>query len=360
MKDGRFITLGIETSCDETAAAVTADGRVVLSNIIASQIDVHKVFGGVVPEIASRHHLTQINAVMDAALSEAGVTWRDIDLVGATMGPGLVGAVLIGLSTAKAVAYAADRPLAAVHHIKGHVCASYLNIAGAYIEPPHLALVVSGGHTDLIDVRSYTEYRLLGRTRDDAVGEAFDKIARVLGLGYPGGPKVDEIAKHGNPKAVEFKRVYLEEGSLDFSFSGVKTAVLNYVNTQRQKGQKEDDSFLSHPLLSTPAMCDVNVADVAASFEASVVDVITAKTRIAQRDTGHKKLTMGGGVAANSMLRARMTALCAEEGVELNIPPPIYCTDNAAMIACAAYYQFKEQGPSPLDTDAYATLPVKT
>ncbi|MDR1292926.1 MAG: tRNA (adenosine(37)-N6)-threonylcarbamoyltransferase complex transferase subunit TsaD [Clostridiales Family XIII bacterium] len=371
MKNGRFITLGIETSCDETAAAVTADGREVLSNVIASQIDVHEVFGGVVPEIASRHHLTQINAVMDAAIAEAGVAWRDIDLVGATMGPGLVGAVLIGLSTAKAVAYAADRPLAAVHHIKGHVCASYLRppasdstgalpritdrgpfgasvassenfikTPGAGMAPPHLALVVSGGHTDLIDVRSYTEYRLLGRTRDDAVGEAFDKVARVLGLGYPGGPKVDEIAKNGNPKAVGFKRVYLEEGSLDFSFSGVKTAVLNYINTERQAGR------------------EVNVADVAASFEASVVDVIAAKTRAALHSTGRRKLTMGGGVAANSMLRARMAALCADEGVELSVPPPVYCTDNAAMIACAAYYQYKEQGPSRLDTDAYATLSI--
>jgi N6-L-threonylcarbamoyladenine synthase len=420
MKNGRFITLGIETSCDETAAAVTADGREVLSNIIASQIDVHEVFGGVVPEIASRHHLTQINAVMDAALSEAGVTWRDIDLIGATMGPGLVGAVLIGLSTAKAVAYATGRPLAAVHHIKGHVCASYLNVIdanasspatggiasgqqrefsgsqnespelptaipspisrtpGAYIEPPHLALVVSGGHTDLIDVRSYTEYRLLGRTRDDAVGEAFDKVARVLGLGYPGGPKVDKIAKEGNPKAVEFKRVYLEEGSLDFSFSGVKTAVLNYINKERQAGrtirqkgtvhvssstgQKETVPFdaqdKSHPFSLPQTGCEVNVADVAASFEASVVDVIATKTRAALHRTGYKKLTIGGGVASNSMLRARMAAICNDEGVELYAPPPIYCTDNAAMIACAAYYQFKNQGPSPLNTDAHATLPI--
>ncbi|MDR1043381.1 MAG: tRNA (adenosine(37)-N6)-threonylcarbamoyltransferase complex transferase subunit TsaD [Clostridiales Family XIII bacterium] len=416
MKNGKFITLGIETSCDETAAAVTANGRDVLSNIIASQIDVHKVFGGVVPEIASRHHLTQINAVMDAALAEAGVAWRDIDLVGATKGPGLVGAVLIGLSTAKAVAYAAGKPLAATHHIKGHVCASYLNTvsadmsatafdcpdvapkteaselsmeysidetdtnsfvslgfapethsqtAGLHIEPPHLALVVSGGHTDLIDVRSYTEYKLLGHTRDDAVGEAFDKVARVLGLGYPGGPKIDEIAKNGNPNAVEFKRVYLEEGSLDFSFSGIKTAVLNYINTERQAATRQKETVASasqdknRSPLSPPPERDVNVADIAASFEASVVDVITAKTRAALRSTGYKKLTMGGGVAANSMLRERIASLCADEGVELYAPQPIYCTDNAAMIACAAYYQFKEQGPSPLDTDAYATLPLQ-
>ncbi|MDR1495969.1 MAG: tRNA (adenosine(37)-N6)-threonylcarbamoyltransferase complex transferase subunit TsaD [Clostridiales Family XIII bacterium] len=375
MKDGKFITLGIETSCDETAAAVTADGRETLSNVIASQIDVHKVFGGVVPEIASRHHLTQINAVMDSALSEAGVSWEDIDLVGATYGPGLVGAVLIGLSTAKAAAYAAAKPFAAVHHIKGHVCASYLSTAspgvpargladadavdlasagrslpedegGAAvaamptIEPPHLALVVSGGHTDLIDVRSYTDYVLLGHTRDDAVGEAFDKVARSLGLGYPGGPKVDELAKNGDPTAVKFKRVYLEEGSLDFSFSGIKTGVLNYINTERQAGR------------------EVNLADVAAGFEASATDVIETKTRLALRRAGRKKLTMGGGVAANSMLRSRIAAVCMEERVELYAPPPVYCTDNAAMIACAAYYQYLCEGSSSLDIDAYASLPL--
>jgi N6-L-threonylcarbamoyladenine synthase len=352
MKDGKFITLGIETSCDETAAAVTADGREVMSNIISSQVDVHEAFGGVVPEIASRHHLTQINAVLDAALAEAGISWRDVDLVGCACGPGLVGAVLIGLSTAKAAAYAASKPFVGVHHIKGHICASYLDAfpeepAGAFaatsasaIEPPHLALVVSGGHTDLIDVRSYTDFRLLGRTRDDAAGEAFDKVARALGLGYPGGPRVDEAAAKGDPGAVAFRRAYLEEGSLDFSFSGVKTGVLNYMNTERQAGR------------------EVNVADVAASFEASVVDVIVAKTRLALRRAGYGRLTMGGGVAANSMLRARMAMACAEEGVALHIPPPVYCTDNAAMIACAAYYQYKAEGPSPLNLDAYATLPL--
>jgi N6-L-threonylcarbamoyladenine synthase len=351
MKDGRFITLGIETSCDETAAAVTADGRAVMSNVIASQVDVHKVFGGVVPEIASRHHLTQINAIIGAALAEADVTWRDLDLIGATCGPGLVGAVLIGLSTAKAAAYAAAKPFVGVHHIKGHVCASYLEQHGSdggrcekslpcHCEPPHLALVVSGGHTDLIDVHSYTDYELLGRTRDDAVGEAFDKVARALGLGYPGGPKVDEIAKRGDPAAVNFKRVYLEEGSLDFSFSGVKTGVLNYMNTEKQAGR------------------EVNTCDVAASFEASVADVIAAKTRLALRRTGHKKLTMGGGVAANSLLRARVAAVCAEEGADFHVPPPVYCTDNAAMIACAAYYHYEQEGASPLSMDAYATLPL--
>jgi N6-L-threonylcarbamoyladenine synthase len=338
MKDGRFITLGIETSCDETAAAVTADGRDVLSNVISSQIDVHEVFGGVVPEIAARHHLTQINAVLDAALSQAGIGWGEIDLVGATCGPGLVGAVLIGLSTAKALALSTGRPLSAVHHVKGHVCASYLE--NPQLAPPHLALVVSGGHTDIIDVRSYTEYILLGQTRDDAVGEAFDKVARVLGLGYPGGPKVDELAKRGNPSAVAFKRVLLGDGSLDFSFSGIKTGVLNHVNTERQAGR------------------EINTADIAASFQASVTEVIAEKTRVALRETGHKKLTMGGGVAANSMLRARVAEVCAEEGAAFYVPAPALCTDNAAMIACAAYYKYQAEGATPPDIDASAGLPL--
>jgi N6-L-threonylcarbamoyladenine synthase len=338
MKDGKFITLGIETSCDETAAAVTADGRETLSNVIASQIDVHKVFGGVVPEIASRHHLTQINAVIDAALAEAHVSWGDIDLIGATCGPGLVGAVLIGLSTAKAAAYAADIPFAGVHHIRGHICASYLE--NPSLSPPHLALVVSGGHTDLISVRSYTGYELLGRTRDDAVGEAFDKVARVLGLGYPGGPKVDELAGSGDPSAVNFKRVFLEEGSLDFSFSGIKTGVMNYVNTEKQAGR------------------EINAADIAAGFQASVTDVIAEKTRLAIKRSGLSRLTMGGGVAANRMLRKRIAEVCNAENVEFFVPPPLYCTDNAAMIACAAYYQYKQNGPSPLNLDANATLPL--
>jgi N6-L-threonylcarbamoyladenine synthase len=344
MKDGAFLTLGIETSCDETAVAVTADGRGILSNMISSQIGLHEAFGGVVPEIAARGHLEQINAVLGAAISEADVEWREIDLVGATCGPGLVGAVLIGLATGKAVAYAAGKPFVGVHHIRGHVCASYLtpqrDVApgAAPLAPPHLALVVSGGHTDLIDVRSYTGYCLLGHTRDDAVGEAFDKVARVLGLGYPGGPKMDALAARGDPTAVDFKRVYLEEGSLDFSFSGIKTGVLNYMNSARQAGRAPD------------------AADVAASFEASVTDVIVAKTRLALKKTGYRQLAMGGGVAANSMLRARIGMACAEEGADLYVPDPVLCTDNAAMIACAAYYGYREQGASPPDLDAEASL----
>jgi N6-L-threonylcarbamoyladenine synthase len=336
MIDGKFITLGIETSCDETAASVTANGRTVLSNIISSQIDVHKVFGGVVPEIASRHHLTQINGVIDAALCEAGTGWDDIDLIGVTKGPGLIGAVLIGLATAKGLAFAAKKPLTGVHHIKGHLCAAYLE--HPELKPPFLSLVISGGHTDLIDVKSEQDFTVLGHTRDDAVGEAFDKVARVLGLGYPGGPKVDALAAKGDPGKVAFKRVFLEDGSLDFSFSGTKTGVLNYVNSEKQAGRVIDK------------------ADVAAGFQASVTDVIAEKTRAALRKTGHKKLTMGGGVASNSHIRARIASVCAEEGAALYVPAPALCTDNAAMIACAAYYDFKAGITDALDIDASATL----
>jgi N6-L-threonylcarbamoyladenine synthase len=361
MKDGKFITLGIESSCDETAAAVTADGRFVLSNIISSQIDIHKVFGGVVPEIASRHHLTQINGVIDEALAEAGVSFDDVDLIGVTEGPGLVGAVLIGVSTAKALAFASGKPLCGVHHIKGHVCAALLKNIGDTrhavltprhavrseaesqypaldLNPPFLALVISGGHTDLIDVKSIPNMEVIGRTRDDAIGEAYDKVARVLGLGYPGGPKVEALAREGNPYAVNFKRVMLEDGSLDFSFSGTKTGVMNYVNSERQAGR------------------EINSADVAASFQQTVSDVVVAKTMSALEITGRDKLVIGGGVASNGFLRGRLAEACAEKGVQLYLPPPILCTDNAAMIACVAYYEYKAGKVSGLDLDAEANL----
>jgi N6-L-threonylcarbamoyladenine synthase len=336
--DRNLITLGIETSCDETAAAITQGGRHVLSNVISSQIRVHEVFGGVVPEIASRHHLTQINAVIDTAMKDAGIAFSDIDLIGVTEGPGLVGAVLIGLSTAKAMALALNKPLVGVHHIKGHICAAYLE--HEELAPPFLSLVVSGGHTDLIDVRDHQNLKVLGRTRDDAVGEAFDKVARVLGLGYPGGPKVDRIARQGNPETVAFKRVMLEKDSLDFSFSGIKTGVLNYVNTEKQAGRA------------------VNPADVAASFEASVIDVIIAKTRLALNRTGYRTLAVGGGVASNSLLRLRLTETCDAAGVKLCIPSPIFCTDNAAMIACAAHGDYIAGKTSDLNLDAKANFPL--
>ncbi|MDR0852706.1 MAG: tRNA (adenosine(37)-N6)-threonylcarbamoyltransferase complex transferase subunit TsaD [Clostridiales Family XIII bacterium] len=336
MKDGKFITLGIESSCDETAVSITADGRQVLSNIISSQIDVHKVFGGVVPEIAARHHLEQINGVLDEAMREANITFAEVDLIGATEGPGLIGAVLVGLSTAKALALALGKPLTGVHHIKGHISAAYLE--NADLTPPFLALILSGGHTDLIDVRSYQNLRVIGRTRDDAIGEAFDKVARVLGLGYPGGPKIDALAPSGTSGKVSFKRVMLEKDSLDFSFSGIKTGVLNYVNTEKQAGRL------------------FNTADVAAEFEASVTDVIVAKTLSALSLTGYDKLVVGGGVASNSLIRQQFAQECALRGIALYIPSPVFCTDNAAMIACAAYYDHLAGKTDSLDLDAKATL----
>ena len=297
MKDGQFITMGIESSCDETAIAIVADGRKVRSNIISSQIAVHKVFGGVVPEIASRHHLNNINSVYQQALDEAGVTMEDVDLIGVTCGPGLVGALLIGLAHAKAVAFATGKPLVGVHHIQGHISSNY--VAFEDLEPPFMALVVSGGHTCIVDVKDYNSFEVLGQTRDDAVGEAFDKVARVLGLGYPGGPLIDKLAKEGNPHAIEFPRVFLEKDSLDFSFSGIKTGVLNYLNGQRQKGL---------------SVCE---ADVAASFQQAVMDVIVAKTIRAAKTRRQKRIVVAGGVAANSRLREMLGDACQKEGIRM-------------------------------------------
>ena len=266
--------MAIESSCDETSVAILRGGRDVLSNVIASQIDVHKVFGGVVPEIASRHHLSNINRVTEEALKEANVKMRDIDLIGVTYGPGLVGALLIGLATAKAFSLATGKPLVGVHHIQGHICANYIEHKN--LEPPFMALVISGGHTNIVEVTDYNECRILGQTRDDAAGEAYDKVARVLGLGYPGGPKIDKIAREGNPHAVEFKRVFLEKDSLDFSFSGIKTGVLNYVNSEKQAGR------------------EIHTADVAASFQQAVLDVIVAKTVGAAVKMKKDKIVLAG------------------------------------------------------------------
>lgn len=339
MRSEGALILGIETSCDETAAAVTAGGRTVLSNVIASQIDVHKVFGGVVPEIASRHHLEAVNGIVSEALAQAGVGWDDLDAIAVTKGPGLVGAVLIGLATAKGLAFALGKPLVGVHHIRAHICAAYLE--HEQLAPPFLALVVSGGHTSLVEVTAGaagTQVRLLGATRDDAVGEAYDKVARVLGLGYPGGPEIDTLAKRGDPAAVSFKRTLLEDGSLDFSFSGIKTGVMNYVHTQKQA----DKPF--------------HAADVAASFQQAVVDVLSEKTRLALEQTGHRRLVLCGGVAANSALRARMQKDCDGRDVTLFVPSPVYCTDNAAMVACAGYEAFQNGDFDNLELDAYAQL----
>lgn len=347
MKDGKFLTMAFESSCDETAVAVVADGRQVLSNIISSQIDIFKHYGGVVPEIAARHHLENINEVMEKALEQADVTLKDIDLIGVTCGPGLVGALLIGIATAKAVAYAADIPIIGVNHIMGHISADFIQYPD--LEPPFAALIVSGGHTNIAAMESYTKCRVMGSTRDDAAGEAYDKVARVLGLGYPGGPKIDKLAKEGDPDAIHFKRIMLEKDSYDFSFSGLKTAVLNYVNTQQQSGK------------------EVNKADVAAGFQQAVVDVIVEKAVSATKSLGYDKLALAGGVAANSALRAALEAACKKNGIRLYVPSPLLCTDNAAMIGCAAYYRYmneRENGDSSdaglegLAMDAYAGLPL--
>lgn len=339
MKDGQFITMGIESSCDETAVAIVGDGRKVRSNVISSQIAVHKVFGGVVPEIASRHHLQNINGVYQQALDEAGITMDDVDLIGVTYGPGLVGALLIGLAHAKAVAFATGKPLVGVHHIQGHISANY--VAHEDLEPPFLALVVSGGHTHIVNVKGYQSFEVLGRTRDDAVGEAFDKVARVLGLGYPGGPLIDKLAVEGNPYAIEFPRVFLEKGSLDFSFSGIKTGVLNYLNGMKQKGL---------------SVCQ---ADVAASFQQAVMDVIVAKTICAAREQRQKRVVVAGGVAANSRLREMLGEACRKEGIQMYCPPPILCTDNGVMIACAAYYKYQAGMTSDFTLDAFPNLPLE-
>lgn len=351
MIDGKFAILAIESSCDETAAAVVLDGRQVLSNIISSQIDIHKQYGGVVPEIASRHHLDNINHVVQRAFDEAGenlaaetgvpgarVTMDDIDAIAVTYGPGLVGALLIGLATAKAYALACGKPLIGVHHIQGHICANF--IEHKELEPPFMALVVSGGHTNIVEVTDYNECHVLGGTRDDAAGEAYDKVARVLGLGYPGGPLIDKIAREGDPEAVEFKRVFLEKDSMDFSFSGIKTGVLNYVNSEQQAGR------------------EISVPDIAASFQQAVLDVIVAKTVQAAVKMKKDKIVMAGGVSANSKLREMMAAECAKRGIKLYHPSPILCTDNAAMIGCAAYYKYKAGEVDDLTLDAIPSLPL--
>ena len=330
--------LGIESSCDETAAAVVKNGREVLSNVINTQIDIHKKYGGVVPEIASRKHIENIDAVIDEALKEAGKTLDDIDAIAVTNGPGLVGALLVGVSEAKAIAYAKDLPLVPVHHIRGHITANFL--AHKDLEPPFVCLVASGGHSHIVNVKSYTDFEVLGRTRDDAAGEAFDKIARVLGLGYPGGPLVDKLAKEGNPKAIDFPRVKMDKDSLDFSFSGVKTAVINYTHKLEQNGE------------------EINRADVAASFQDAVTDALCEHTIEGAKRVGAKTVAIAGGVAANSNLREKMTKECEKHGISVVYPPPVLCTDNAAMIAAAGYYSYKEGVRAGLDLNAIPNLPL--
>jgi tRNA threonylcarbamoyl adenosine modification protein TsaD len=314
------LVLAIESSCDETAAAVVKNGRTVLSNVISSQIALHTLYGGVVPEIASRKHIEKINQVIEAALSEAEVTLSDVDAIGVTYGPGLVGALLVGVAEAKAIAYAAKKPLIGVHHIEGHIAANF--IEHPELEPPFLSLVVSGGHTHLVYVKDYGKYEIIGRTRDDAAGEAFDKVARAIGLGYPGGPKIDKVSKEGNAQAISFPRAHVEGAAYDFSFSGVKSAVLNYINACKMKGE------------------DYNQADVAASFQKAVTDVLVANAMHAVKEFKADKFVIAGGVAANSALRSAMRSACEEHEVRLYYPSLVYCTDNAAMIGVAAYYEY--------------------
>ena len=331
-----IVILGIESSCDETAASVVRNGREVLSNVISSQIALHTLYGGVVPEIASRKHIEKINVVIEQALSEAQMTLDDLDAIGVTYGPGLVGALLVGVSEAKAIAYAKNLPLIGVHHIEGHISANY--IENKDLEPPFACLVVSGGHTHLVIVKDYGKYEIVGRTRDDAAGEAFDKVARAIGLGYPGGPKIDRVSKEGNPDAIAFPRAKVADSAYDFSFSGLKSAVLNYLNGCKMK---------NIPIVQ---------ADVAASFQKAVVDVLVDHAMHAVEEYGFKKFAIAGGVASNSALRAAMEEACRKRGVAFYHPSPVFCTDNAAMIGSAAYYEYLSGTRSGWDLNAVPNL----
>lgn len=330
------LILAIESSCDETAASVVRNGREVLSNIISSQIDIHAVYGGVVPEIASRKHIERINQVIEEALREAKVTLNDITAIAVTYGPGLVGALLVGVSAAKAISFATGKPLVGVHHIEGHISANF--IENKELEPPFACLVVSGGHTHLVSVKDYGVYEILGRTRDDAAGEAFDKVARALGLGYPGGPKIDRLSKEGNPEAVPFPRAKVGDSQYDFSFSGLKSAVLNYLNSCEMKGM------------------EINRADVAASFQRAVIDVLVEHALTAVDEYGFDKFAIAGGVASNSSLRSAFERECAQRKLAFYHPSPVFCTDNAAMIGAAGYYEYIKGTRSGYDLNAVPNL----
>lgn len=334
-----ILTLAIESSCDETSAAVLRGGRCVLSNIISTQIPVHQKFGGVVPEIASRKHIVNIMPVIDEALRKAEVSLADIQQVAVTYGPGLVGALLVGVSAAKSLAFSLGVPLIGVNHLEGHIFANFLS--APELEPPFMALVVSGGHTSLVHVKGYNHFSLMGQTRDDAAGEAFDKVARVMGLPYPGGPQIDRLAKEGNPQAIDFPKALQEKGNYEFSFSGLKSAVLNYLNSMKLKGQ------------------EINKADVAASFQNSVIKVLIAKAMEAMEQTGMDTLVLAGGVAANSALESRLRAAAEARGVKFYYPSHILCTDNAAMIGCRAYYQGQAGGYSDLYLNAVPGLKLQ-
>ncbi len=330
------LILAIESSCDETAASVVKNGRVVLSNIISSQIDLHTLYGGVVPEIASRKHMEQVNQVTQQALKDAGVALEDITAVAVTYGPGLVGALLVGVAFAKSLAFAADKPLVGVHHIEGHISANY--IENPDLEPPFTCLVVSGGHTNIVLVEDYGVYKIIGRTRDDAAGEAFDKVARAVGLGYPGGPKIDKLAKEGNKDAIAFPRAKVDGSPYDFSFSGIKSAVLNYINHSEMKNE------------------EINRADLVASFQNAVVDALVSRAIMAAKEYGCKKLAVAGGVAANSALRAALENECKKNNITFYHPSPIFCTDNAAMIGSAGYYEYMAGVRAGWDLNAVPNL----
>lgn len=314
-----FLTLGIESSCDETSASVVRDGREILSNIISSQINTHKKYGGVVPEIASRMHLEAINAIIKEAIDEAGVKADAIDLLAVTKGPGLVGALLVGISAAKALSLALNKPMIGVNHMEGHICANYL--AYQDLRPPFIGLVVSGGHTYLCEVKDFVEYEVIGRTRDDAAGESFDKVARSLGLGYPGGPEIEKAARKGK-HTIDFPKSMMEKGNYEFSFSGLKTAVLNYLNTEKM------------------AKREIIIEDLARSFQDTVVETLSFKTFNLLEEKNMNKLVLSGGVAANSALREKFEIEAKNRGINLYFPPLSLCTDNASMIASAGYYRY--------------------
>ena len=329
--------LAIETSCDETSVAIVKNGREVLSNAISTQIPLHEQYGGVVPEIASRMHVEKINLVIKNALEEADMSLDDVDAIGVTYGPGLVGALLVGVMAAKSIAFAKNKPLVGVHHIEGHIAANY--ISHQELKPPFLCLVVSGGHTHLVHVQDYDKYEIIGKTRDDAAGEAYDKVARAIGLTYPGGPKVDKLAHEGNPEAINFPRALKDDG-YDFSFSGVKSAVLNYINGAKMKGE------------------EINKADVAASFQASVVDVLVTKAINLAKELNIDKIAVAGGVSANKGLREEMQKACDKTGKKFYCPEFILCTDNAAMIGSAAYYEYIKGVRSDMRLNAIPNLPL--
>jgi len=355
-----MLILGIDTSCDDTSASVVENGTKIVSNIISNQTEIHKKYGGIVPELASRRHIEMIWPVVDEASKTAGVTFEDLSSIAVCHGPGLIGSLLVGCSFAKAVCYSKQIPLVAVNHLEGHIFSSFLE--ESRLPFPFLALIVSGGHTSLYRVDSFSKYRELGRTRDDAAGEAYDKVSKLLGLGYPGGPIIDKLAKNGNPKAIDFPRAYLPE-SLDFSFSGLKTAVLNFLKTasNRQSAISHENSNYTYNPPSPPLEKGGKggfINDIAASFQASIVDVLVRKTEWAIKKERIKRVTLSGGVAANSELRKRMKEMGEEREVEIFMPSASLCTDNAAMIAAAGYHHYKSGNFAELDLNPKAYMPL--